>query len=132
MDFGFNGRNLWSSEFLTGNLNFVIAGETSDEIYQGYRLLTGITHMLPRAIYGYIQSKAIYPTQIEVPDVAKEYRERKLPLDVLVVDFLNMTKQGEMDLDPKRWPDPVATDRRTACDGSGDAVERVAALCAWP
>jgi alpha-D-xyloside xylohydrolase len=38
--------------------------------------------------------------------VAKEYREKKLPLDVVVVDFLNMTRQGEMDLDPKRWPDP--------------------------
>ena len=25
----------------------------------------------------------------------------------MVVDFLNMTKQGELDLDPKRWPDPA-------------------------
>lgn len=39
------------------------------------------------------------------------YRERKLPLDVVVVDFLNMTRQGELDLDPKRWPDPAGMNR---------------------
>ena len=59
-------------------------------------------------MYGYIQSKAIYPTQEQILEVAKGYRDRKLPLDVLVVDFLNMTKQGEMDLDAARWPDPAA------------------------
>ncbi len=90
---------------------FVIAGRDEDEIYEGYRQLTGVAHMLPRAAYGYIQSKAIYPTQQQIMDVAKGYRDRHLPLDVLVVDFLNMTKQGEMDLDPKRWPDPAGMNR---------------------
>lgn len=58
----------------------MIAGENSDEIYTGYRQLTGITHMLPKATYGYIQSKAIYPTQEQLLAVAKGYRERQLPL----------------------------------------------------
>jgi len=91
---------------------FVIAGDNSDEIYEGYRQLTGITPMLPKATYGYIQSKAIYPTQDQLMAVAKGYRDRNLPLDVLVVDFLNMTKQGELDLDPVRWPDPVAMNKQ--------------------
>ena len=111
VNLGFNARNVWSSEVGDRVSYFVIVGETSDEIYEGYRLLTGVTHMLPRAVYGYIQSKAIYPTQEQILDVAKEYREKKLPLDVVVVDFLNMTRQGEMDLDPKRWPDPAAMNR---------------------
>jgi alpha-glucosidase/alpha-D-xyloside xylohydrolase len=68
--------------------------------------------MLPKAVYGYIQSKAIYPTQDELLAVAKGYRDRQLPLDVLVVDFLNMTKQGELDLDPARWPDPAAMNKQ--------------------
>jgi alpha-glucosidase/alpha-D-xyloside xylohydrolase len=126
VDLGFNGRNLWSSEVGDRVSYFVIAGETSDEIYQGYRLLTGTTHMLPRAIYGYIQSKAIYPTQEQILDVAKEYREKKLPLDVMVVDFLNMTRQGEMDLDPKRWPDPAAMNRELHAMGVGTL------LSVWP
>jgi len=123
---GFNQRNVWSSEVADRVSYFVIAGDTSDEIYEGYRLLTGVTHMLPRAAYGYIQSKAIYPTQEQALDIAKTYRKKKLPLDVLVVDFLNMTKQGEMDLDPKRWPDPAAMNRELHAIGVNTL------LSVWP
>ena len=70
VDLGFNGRNVWSSEIGDRVSYFVIAGNTTDEIYEGYRLLTGVTHMLPRAAYGYIQSKAIYATQEQALDVA--------------------------------------------------------------
>ena len=107
IDLGFNQKNVWSSEVGDRVSFFVIAGETTDEIYEGYRQLTGATPMLPRATYGYIQSKAIYPTQEQVLAVAKGYRERNLPLDTLVVDFLNFSREGEMDLDPARWPDPA-------------------------
>jgi alpha-D-xyloside xylohydrolase len=126
VDLGFNGRNVWSSEVGDRVSYFVIAGKTSDEIYEGYRLLTGVTHMLPRAIYGYIQSKAIYPTQDQVLEIANEYRRKNLPLDVMVVDFLNMTRQGEMDLDLKRWPDPAAMNRELHAMGVGTL------LSVWP
>jgi alpha-glucosidase/alpha-D-xyloside xylohydrolase len=126
IDLGFNGRNAWSSEVGDRVSYFVIAGGTSDEIYAGYRLLTGVTHMLPRGVYGYIQSKAIYPTQEQALAVAKGYRDRKLPLDGLVVDFLNMTRQGEMDLDPKRWPDPAAMNKELHAMG----IKTV--LSVWP
>jgi alpha-D-xyloside xylohydrolase len=112
VDLGFNQQNVWSSEIGDRVSFFVIASDKTDEIYQGYRQLTGVTHMLPRAVYGYIQSKAIYPTQEQLLEIAKGYRDRNLPLDVLVVDFLNMTKQGELDLDPGRWPDPAAMNRQ--------------------
>lgn len=126
VDLGFNGRNSWSSEVGDRVSYFVIAGQTSDEIYEGYRLLTGVTHMLPRAVYGYIQSKAIYPTQQQILDTAKEYRQKQLPLDVIVVDFLNMTRQGEMDLDPKRWPDPAGMNREL------HAMDVRSLLSVWP
>jgi alpha-glucosidase/alpha-D-xyloside xylohydrolase len=112
VDLGFNGQNVWSSEIGDRVSYFVIAGDTSDDIYAGYRMLTGVTHMLPRGVYGFIQSKAIYPTQEQALAIAKGYRDRKLPLDGLVVDFLNGTRQGEMDLDPKRWPDPAAMNKQ--------------------
>ena len=111
VDLGFNNRNVFSSEVGDRVSFFVIVGKPSDEIYRGYRLLTGVAHMLPRPAYGYIQSKAIYPTQDQILEIAKGYRARNLPLDVVVVDFLNMTRQGEMDLDPKRWPDPAGMNR---------------------
>lgn len=117
IDLGFNQQNVWSSQIGDRVSFFVIAGDNTDEIYAGYRQLTGVTHILPKATYGYIQSKAIYPTQDQAFDIAKGYRDRKLPLDVVVVDFLNMTKQGELDLDPKRWPDPAAMNRQLHAEG---------------
>ena len=44
----------------------------------------------------------------------------------MVVDFLNMTKQGEMDLDPKRWPDPAAMNREL------HAMDVGTLLSVWP
>ena len=126
VDLGFNLQNVWSSEVGDRVSFFVIAGENSDEIYAGYRQLTGVTPMLPKATYGYIQSKAIYPTQDQIMAVAKGYRERKLPLGVVVVDFLNMTKQGELDLDPARWPDPAAMNKELHSMGVGTL------LSVWP
>jgi alpha-D-xyloside xylohydrolase len=121
-----NQQSQWSSEVGDRVSFFVIAGDSSDEIYQGYRHLTGVTHLLPKAGYGYIQSKAIYPTQQQLLDVAQGYRQRGLPLDTVVVDFLNMTRQGEMDLDPVRWPDPAGMNKALHAMGVGTM------LSVWP
>ena len=126
IDLGFNGHNVWSSEVGDRVSYFVIAGKNADDIYAGYRLLTGVTHLLPRNVYGYIQSKAIYPTQAQVLAVADEYRRKNLPLSVMVVDFLNMTRQGNLDLDPARWPDPAGMNRQLHAMG----VDTL--LSVWP
>ncbi len=109
---GFNEQTKWSSEVGDRVSYFVIAGATADEIYAGYKLLTGPTHMLPKAAYGYIQCKQRYSTQEEVLAVAKGYRDRHLPADVLVVDWFYYSKMGQMDFDPKYWPDPAAMNKQ--------------------
>ena len=76
---GFNRADRWTSEVGNRVSFFVIAGKNYDEIYSGYRLLTGATPMLPKAAYGYIQCKQRYSTQEEMLTVAKGYRERHLP-----------------------------------------------------
>ncbi|HEX7158742.1 MAG TPA: glycoside hydrolase family 31 protein [Edaphobacter sp.] len=111
VQFGFNDQTRWTSDVGRRVSFFVIAGKNYDEIYQGYRLLTGDVPMLPKAAYGYIQCKQRYTSQQEVLDVAREYRKRHLPADVMVVDWFYYTKMGEMDMDPVRWPDPVAMNR---------------------
>ncbi len=90
---------------------FVIAGKTYDEIYEGYRALTGVVQMLPKSAYGYIQCKQRYTSQAELMAVAKGYRERHLPIDDLVIDWFSYTKMGQMDMDPTQWPDPVAMNK---------------------
>jgi alpha-D-xyloside xylohydrolase len=109
---GFNEQTRWSSQVGDRVSFFVIAGATADEIYEGYRLLTGPTHMLPKAAYGYIQCKQRYASQAEVMAVANGYRERHLPADVLVVDWFYYTKMGQMDFDPRYWPDPAAMNKK--------------------
>jgi len=107
----FDGETKWTSTLGRRVSFFVVAGKTTDEIYAGYRLLTGATPMLPKAAYGFIQCKQRYSSQAEVLAVAKGYRERHLPLDVLVVDWFYYTKMGEYDFDPEKWPDPAAMNR---------------------
>jgi alpha-D-xyloside xylohydrolase len=110
--FGFNDQTRWTSDVGQRVSFFVIAGKTYDEIYEGYRLLTGSTPMLPKSAYGYIQCKQRYTSQKEVLDVARGYRDRHLPADVMVVDWFYYSKMGQMDMDPAKWPDPAEMNRQ--------------------
>ncbi len=107
---GFNHANSFRSQVGQRVSFFVIAGNYA-AIYQGFRLLTGETPMLPKSAYGYIQSKQRYSSQAELIAVAKEYRDRHLPIDDLVIDWFTYTKMGEMDMDPAKWPDPLGMNR---------------------
>jgi alpha-D-xyloside xylohydrolase len=107
VDFAFNDQTRWTSQVGQRVSFFVIVGDSYDQLYEGYRLLTGSTPMLPKSAYGYIQSKQRYASQKEILDVAHGYRERHLPADVMVVDWFHFTKMGQMDMDPKLWPDPA-------------------------
>jgi alpha-D-xyloside xylohydrolase len=109
---GFNEQTRWTSEVGDRVSFFVIAGKTFNEIYSGYRLLTGTTPLLPKAAYGYIQCKQRYSSQEELLAVAKGYRDRRLPADILVVDWFYYTKMGQMDFVPEKWPDPAAMNRQ--------------------
>ena len=103
---GFNHQNTFKSQVGQRISFFVIAGNY-DAIYRGFRLLTGDVPMLPKSAYGYIQCKQRYRTQEDLMAVAAEYRKRGLPIDDLVIDWFTYTRMGEMDMDPKAWPDPA-------------------------
>ena len=60
--------------------------------------------------------------------VAKGYRDRHLPADVLVVDWFYYTKMGQMDMDPKYWPDPAAMNKQLHAHGLRNHDQRLAAL----
>lgn len=109
---GFNEQTRWTSEVGNRVSFFVIAGNNFDEIYSGYRLLTGATPMLPKAAYGFVQCKQRYITQEEMLNVAKGYRERHLPLDVLVLDWFYYDTMGQLNFVPARFPDPSAMNKQ--------------------
>jgi alpha-D-xyloside xylohydrolase len=89
---------------------YFIEGPEIDDIVHGYRKLTGDSPMLPKSAFGYIQSKERYISQQEIIDVASEYRERGVPLDMMVLDWKSWTGElwGQKSFDPERFPDPKA------------------------
>ncbi|MGB8215102.1 MAG: TIM-barrel domain-containing protein [Anaerolineales bacterium] len=64
--------------------------------------------MLPKWMFGYLQSKEAYHSQAELIEIVKEYRTRRLPLDGIVQDWRSWTGNlwGQKTLDPTRFPDP--------------------------
>lgn len=66
---------------------YFIHAENNDAIIAQYRMLTGHAPMYGKWVYGYWQSKERYKTQKEILAVAKEYRERKIPIDNIIQDW---------------------------------------------
>jgi alpha-D-xyloside xylohydrolase len=102
------GSYLWTD--VDDDLDFYfIYGPEFDQIVHGVRQLTGKAPMLPRWAFGYIQSKECYTSQTELLSVAREYRERGLPLDCIVQDWKSWTGDlwGQKTFDPARYPDPT-------------------------
>ena len=104
------GRNIMSFEaYATKALDYwVVAGDTPAEIEESYAAVTGTVPMMPEYGMGFWQCKLRYQTQEELLGIAREYKRRGLPIDLIVIDFFHWPKQGEWKFDPTYWPDPAA------------------------
>ena len=93
---------------------YVILGETTDDILKQFHLLTGKASMMPRWMFGYIQSKERYHSAEDLLETAKEFRDRKIPIDCLVQDWYTWEEGlwGEKIFDKKRYPDLPDTVKR--------------------
>ncbi|MDX3243211.1 TIM-barrel domain-containing protein [Streptomyces sp. ME18-1-4] len=87
---------------------WITAGDTPAQIMEAYAEATGRPPLLPEWAAGFWQSKLRYRTQDELLAVAREYKERGLPLSVIVCDFFHWTHMGDWDFDPADWPEPDA------------------------
>lgn len=93
---------------------YFIRGNTFDDITRGYHTLTGKPPMLPKWAFGYTQSKERYVNAAEVTGIVREYRRRRIPLDVIVLDWKtwpNDSGWGQKSMDPIRFPDPAGFTR---------------------
>lgn len=102
------GKNIMSFEaYSTKALDYwIVAGDTPAEIEEAYAKVTGTVPMMPEYGLGFWQCKLRYQTQEELLEVAREYKRRNLPIDLIVIDFFHWPKQGEWKFDPVYWPDP--------------------------
>jgi alpha-D-xyloside xylohydrolase len=100
--------SLWSEVADTTNYYFIYGPEL-DEVISGYRTITGKAPMFPKWTFGYIQSKERYKTQEELLSIAAEYRQRDIPMDVLVQDWQYWPEGmwGQKSFDKSRYPDPA-------------------------
>lgn len=102
------GKNIteWKA-FSTKQLDYwITAGDTPSEIEEAYAGATGTVPMMPDYGIGFWQCKLRYQTQEELLSVAREYRRRGLPIDVIVIDYFHWVKQGDWKFDRDYWPDP--------------------------
>ena len=87
---------------------WICAGDKPNEIEEAYAKATGTVPMMPEYGLGYWQCKLRYQTQDELLEVAREYKRRKLPIDLIVIDYFHWPLQGDWKFDPVYWPDPDA------------------------
>lgn len=102
------GKNIMSFEaYGTKVLDYwFTCGDTPAEIEESYASVTGTVPMMPEYGLGFWQCKLRYQTQEELLNVAREYKRRGLPIDVIVIDYFHWPKQGDWKFDPTYWPDP--------------------------
>ena len=84
---------------------YFIKGHDMDRVVAQYRLLTGQTPLLPRYMFGYIQSKERFHSSKEIIETLQKYRDTHVPVDVMVQDW-NYWPQGwgYIKMDPRYYP----------------------------
>ena len=104
------GRNVTEWEAAsTRQLDYwITAGDNPAEIEEAYAGAVGKVPMMPEYGLGFWQCKLRYQTQEELLEVAREYKRRQVPLDVIVADFFHWPHEGDWKFDPEYWPDPAA------------------------
>ena len=102
------GTSIWSDVASAVDYYF-ISGTNMDQVISGYRDLTGHAPMYGKWAYGYWQSKEHYEDRAELLSIAKEYRDRKIPIDNIIQDwdYWDGTKNwGQLYFDEKKYPNP--------------------------
>jgi alpha-D-xyloside xylohydrolase len=105
-------RTRWTANATTHIDYVIMAGDSFAEIMQRYVDATGYPPMLPEWAAGFWQCKLRYRTQDELLSIAREYKRRKLPLSVIVIDFHHWKNMGDWSFEKKYWPDPVGMVRQ--------------------
>ena len=105
--FGVNTTE-WTSDATKAMDYWITAGDTPREIETQYAACVGKAPMMPEYGLGYWQCKLRYYNQEQILSVAREYKRRGVPLDVIVVDYYHWLRNGDWSFDPEFFPDPKA------------------------
>ncbi len=90
-----------------GELNYyVIAGPDPSEVVERYTDLTGRTPLPPKWTMGYHQCRYSYFPESRVRELAKTFRDKRIPCDVIYFDIHYMDAYRCFTWNPRWFPDP--------------------------
>jgi len=86
----------------------VFSGKDADEVIANYRNVSGTVPMLPLWAFGFWQCRERYTSSKHLVETVKQFRDRKLPMDVIVQDWQYWGKYGwgVPKFDEANYPDP--------------------------
>jgi len=82
---------------------YFIYGPTPKEVIEGYTELTGRYYLPPIWALGYQQSRWSYLNEKEIRDIAKTFREKRIPCDVIYLDIDYMEGYKVFTIDEEKF-----------------------------
>jgi alpha-glucosidase len=105
-DFGKESRNKYSFGADGGELNYYFFfGQDPKQVLTAYMALTGKPPLPPLWSLGFQQCRYSYYPEARVREIARTFREKKIPADVIYLDIDYQDRNRPFTVDRQRFPD---------------------------
>ena len=105
-DIGYSRHDLLSVHTETPDYDlYLLSGGNENAICREFRTLIGRSYIPPRWAFGLAQSRWGYKTEEDVREVARQYKEHDLPLDMICMDIEYMQDYADFTVNKERFPD---------------------------
>ena len=105
-DIGYSRHDLLSFHTETPDYDlYLLSGENENAICKEFRTLIGRSYIPPKWAFGLAQSRWGYKTEEDVREVARQYKEHDLPLDMICMDIDYMQDYADFTVNKERFPD---------------------------
>lgn len=105
-DIGYTRHDLFSFHTETSDYDlYLLSGGNENAICKEFRTLIGRSYIPPKWAFGLAQSRWGYKTEEDVREVARQYKEHDLPLDMICMDIDYMQDYADFTVNKERFPD---------------------------
>ena len=105
-DIGYTRHDLFSFHTETPDYDlYLLSGGNENAICKEFRILIGRSYIPPKWAFGLAQSRWGYKTEEDVREVARQYKEHDLPLDMICMDIDYMQDYADFTVNKERFPD---------------------------
>ncbi len=105
-DIGYTRHDLFSFHTETSDYDlYLLSGGNENGICKEFRTLIGRSYIPPKWAFGLAQSRWGYKTEEDVREVARQYKEHDLPLDMICMDIEYMQDYADFTVNKERFPD---------------------------